>query len=179
MKHSLLRLIGLFSLGLAMTPAFAPSGTGAQTREQPVEVKSSELETASLTGKGARAIEGTWNVVVTLRDCQSQAPLGTFRAMDMFIQGGSIVDTNAAPPTTRGPGFGSWEYIGEQQFAATLRFFIYNPDGTFAGVRRLAQEISLGLDNNSWESTVTTIIFNPAGTPIATGCATAIASRAE
>jgi hypothetical protein len=179
MKRSFLKVIGLLAFSLVVMPALDQFSLNAQAREQAADVKSVEPETTSFTGKGARAIEGTWNVVVTLRDCESQAPLGTFRAMDMFIQGGSMVDTNAAPPSTRGPGFGSWEYVGEHQFTATLRFFIYNPDGTFAGVRRVAQEITMADDNNSWESTVTNIIFNPAGTPIATGCATTIAARAE
>lgn len=179
MKRPISRAMIFLAVSLILIPAFNQFGLNAQVREQAADGKAAEPEATSFTGKGARSIEGTWNVVVTLRDCQSQAPLGTFRAMDMFIQGGSIVDTNAAPPTTRGPGFGSWEYTGEQQFTATLRFFIYNPDGTFAGVRRLAQEIVVAPDNNSWESTVATIIFNPAGTPIATGCATATAARAE
>ena len=87
-----------------------------------------------------------------------------------------MASTGAALGAT---GFGSWAYTAEQQFTATLRFFIYNPDGTFAGVRRVAQEIVMAPDNNSWESTVANIIFNPAGTPIATGCATASGVRAE
>lgn len=179
MKRSFLKAIGLFVLGLVVIPAFNHIGVRAQARDEVIDIKASQTETTSFTGKGARALEGTWNVVVTLRNCDTGAPVGTFKAMDLFIQGGSMVDTNAAPPTTRGPGFGSWEYVGEQQFTATLRFFIYNPDGSFAGVRRVAQEISMGDDNNSWESTVTNIIFNPAGTPIATGCGTTVAVRAE
>lgn len=179
MKHSFLKVIGFFAFGLVLMPAFVQFGSAAQSREESAEIKATEPANADVVGKGARAIEGTWMVTVTLRNCDTGAPLGSFKAMDIFIQGGSVVDTNAAPPTTRGPGFGSWDYAGEQQFTATLRFFIYNPDGTFAGVRRIAQEIVMGADNNSWESTVTNIIFNPAGTPIATGCGTAAATRAE
>jgi hypothetical protein len=130
-------------------------------------------------GRGSRAIEGTWDVVVTIRNCETGAPVATFKAMDMFIQGGSVVDTNAAPPSTRGPGFGSWEFVGDHEFRSTVRFYMYNPDGSFAGVRRLAQTYSVSVDNNSWESTVGITVFNPAGTMIATACGTAIASRAE
>jgi len=179
MKHSFLKVIGIFTFGLVLMPAFIQFGSSAQKLERSEEVKATESANADLVGKGARAIEGTWMVTVTLRNCDTGDPLGTFKAMDLFIQGGSVVDTNAAPTATRGPGFGSWEYSGVQEFTATLRFFIYNPDGSFAGVRRIAQNITMGFDNNSWESTVTNIIFNPAGTPIATGCATASAVRAE
>jgi hypothetical protein len=130
-------------------------------------------------GKGSRALEGTWNVVVTIRNCQTGASITSFKAMDLFIQGGSVVDTNAAPPSTRGPGFGSWEYLGDHNFRTALRFFLYNADGSFAGTRRIAQEISIAEDNETWESTVGITVFDPAGTLIATACGTATAARAQ
>ena len=140
---------------------------------------SQERSLAGPIGRGPRAIEGTWNGTVTIRNCQTGAALVSFRAMDLFIQGGALVDTNAAPPSTRGPGFGSWEFLGDHRYTATLRFFLYNPDGSFAGVRRIAQDITVGEDNNSWESTVAIAVFDPAGNQVATACATAAATRAE
>jgi hypothetical protein len=130
-------------------------------------------------GKGARALEGTWMVNVTIRNCDTGAPLAAFKAMDMFIQGGSLVDTNAAPPSTRGPGFGSWESVGYHDFRSTLRFFLYNPDGSFAGVRRIAQDISMDQTDDAWASTVGITVFNPAGDQVATACGTAVAVRAQ
>jgi hypothetical protein len=134
---------------------------------------------AESIGKGSRAIEGTWMATVTIRNCETGAPVASFKAMDLFIQGGSVVDTNAAPPSTRGPGMGSWEFLGDHEFTSTLRFFLYNPDGTFAGVRRIAQNITIGADNNTWESTVGITVFNPAGVQVATACGTAVSARAE
>ena len=134
---------------------------------------------ADTGGKGSRALEGTWNVIVTIRNCQTGTAITSFKAMDLFIQGGSVVDTNAAPPSTRGPGFGSWEFLGDHNFRATLRFFLYNPYGSFAGVRRIAQEISIAEDNETWESTVGITVFDPAGNPTATACGTAVAARAQ
>ena len=134
---------------------------------------------ADNSGKGSRALEGTWMVTVTIRNCETGTAITSFKAMDLFIQGGSLVDTNAAPPSTRGPGMGSWEFLGDHDFKSTLRFFLYNADGTFAGVRRIAQNISIGDDNNTWESTVGIIVFNPAGNQVATACGTAVGVRAE
>jgi len=134
---------------------------------------------ADNTGKGSRALEGAWMATVTIRNCDTGAPVATFKAMDLFIQGGSVVDTNAAPPSTRGPGMGSWEFVSGPDFKSVLRFFLYNPDGTFAGVRRIAQNITVGDDNNTWESTVGITVFNPAGDQVATACGTAVAARAQ
>src|SRR4051812_30354818 len=88
-------------------------------------------EDQSNLSANARLIEGVWDVQVTIRNCESGVAGPTFRAMDLFIRGGSVVDTNSAPPSTRGPGFGEWEYLGRGAYTSTLRFFLYNSDGTF------------------------------------------------
>lgn len=92
-------------------------------------------------------IEGVWDSRVTIRNCQTGAALTTFRAMETFVRGGSLVDTNAAPTSTRGPGFGRWQHEQGSQFSATFRFFLYNPDGSFAGVRRVSRTIFVDGDN--------------------------------
>ena len=167
-------LVAVAILALAHLSAYSQKTAG--------EFDSINRDAVSLAdngGKGSRALEGTWNVVVTIRNCQTGTAITSFKAMDLFIQGGSVVDTNAAPPSTRGPGFGSWEFLGDHNFRTTLRFYLYNLDGSFAGVRRIAQEISVGEDNNTWESTVGITVFNPAGDQVATACGTSAAVRAE
>lgn len=178
MKKRLLKIIGLSSMAFFTILAISPVSARAQ---KAVGDTGSENKTELLAsvGKGARAIEGTWNAVVTIRNCQTGNPITTFRAMDMFIQGGSVMDTNAAPPNTRGPGFGSWEYVADHGFTSTIRFFLYNPDGSFAGVRRIAQEIQVNEANDGWDSTVAITVFDPAGNQVATACATAVGTRAE
>ena len=39
----------------------------------------------------ARAIEGAGRPTVTIRDCQTEAPLFSFLSMDSYIRGGSLV----------------------------------------------------------------------------------------
>jgi len=137
---------------------------------------------AETTGKGARAIEGLWSTAVVIRNCQTGDPLITFTAMDLFNQGGTEIDTNNAVPSpvtasVRPPGFGIWEYHGERQFSVNIRFFLFNPNGTPAGHRRIFQDILMGDDNNSWESTVSTTNYDLNGNLTSTGCATAAATR--
>ncbi len=150
----------------------------SQEKDEDPTFERDESSSASFS-RHAREIEDTWNVLVTIRNCQTGAPLANFKAMDLFIRGGSVVDTNAAPPSTRGPGFGSWKYLGRRNFTSTLRFFLYNPDGSLMGVRRIEQDIKLAADSNSWNSTVSITVFDPAGNQVATACATADATRAE
>ena len=97
--------------------------------------------------------------------------------METFLSGGGLVDTNAAPPSTRGPGFGRWEYQGGSQYTATFRFFLYNADGTLAGVRRVSRTIDL--DGDSLTSTISIEVFDTNDALISSGCGTEIATRVE
>jgi hypothetical protein len=149
--------------------------------QEPKDLQAEQRQEASLeisaSAKKEERIEGVWDSRVTIRNCQTGNPVVTFRAMDTFIHGGSLVDTNANPPTTRGPGFGRWQYVGGGQYTATFRFFLYNPDGTFAGVRRVTQTIDL--EGDDLNSMVTIEVFDPNDTLISTACATATARRVE
>lgn len=138
--------------------------------------KNAVIEQQSFVGKGARGIEGVWNVNVTIVDCSTGGPLATFRAMDMFHQGGTMTDTNAAPTATRGPGFGTWNSLGDGHFSSTLRFFMYT-NGAFSGVRRIEQDITLDPEADTWSSTVATTTTDLVGN-VVVGCGAAAATRA-
>ena len=160
------------SLSFVTSPSFAQESTAVLDRQQ------LESSTAvSQSSKKAERIIGVWDSQVTIRSCQTGAALATFRAMETILGDGGLVDTNAAPPSTRGPGFGRWEYLGGTQYKATFRFFLYNPDGTFAGVRRVSRIIEL--DGDNLMSTVSIEVFDPNDVLISTGCGTELAKRVE
>src|SRR5262245_29094594 len=178
MNWLLLRTISALSLAVFLIlaavqlPAFAQETKDMQNK-QPQE---GSLEISVSTKKEERIL-GVWDSRVTIRNCQTGNPVATFRAMETFISGGGLVDTNAAPPSTRGPGFGRWEYVGGGQYTATFRFFLYNPDGSFAGVRRVSRTIDLDGDNLT--STVSIEVLDPNDVLTSTACATEIAKRVE
>jgi len=84
---------GLFALALAIALVLAPR-TIANAQSQ---------QAASGRGLG-----GTWRVEVTLRDCNTGAPLGSpFRSLLSFARGGTMTETTARfSPALRGPGQG-------------------------------------------------------------------------
>jgi hypothetical protein len=176
MKRTVLRsVLGLsvsMVLAAGLTPAFA---------QGPRESRSKQLQDDSIEisakAKKEERILGVWDSRVTIRNCQTGSPVTTFRAMETFISGGGLVDTNAAPPSTRGPGLGRWEYQGQGQYTATFRFFLYNVDGTFAGTRRVSRTIDL--DGDELTSTVSIEVFDPTDVLISTACATEVATRVE
>ena len=178
MKRMTLKAIPGAALALTLVLAAAQIPASAQEKKdkQDEQLQADSLEMSSKAKREER-IEGVWDYRATILDCQTGNPIRTFRAMDTFINGGSLVDTNTSPPATRGPGFGRWQFVGGSQYTATFRFFMYNPDGTFAGVRRVTQAIDLNGDDLN--SMVRIEVFDPNDTLISTACATATAKRVE
>lgn len=130
--------------------------------------------------ESADPVEGLWDSIATARDCASGQALATFRGMNLFHRGGTLSDTNAAPTVTRGPGFGTWKRNGAgPTYTATFRFFLYNPDGSFAGLQRVTRNLTLSADGNSTTSNNTAQTIDPAGNVVANLCVTDVSTRAN
>jgi len=172
MKTRIVKLIvvvTLFSMldtagGISLTPA---SNAMTANSAMPADSK-------------ARRLEGTWEVQVTLRNCQTGAALRTAPAFLTFAQGGTLVETTAVfSSAQRSPGHGFWEHTGGKTFKAVSKAFIFNPDGTWAGTQTITQQIEIGDDPDVLNSNATTEIVAPNGAVILSGCATAVAHRLE
>jgi hypothetical protein len=100
----------------------------------------------------ARAIEGVWEPTVTIRDCQTGAPVVSFFAMESYIQGGSYIGESATVPVRRATGFGTWQHTGGRNFTALRQFFAYNPDGSPAGRLKISTNIRLSADGGSFRA---------------------------
>jgi hypothetical protein len=95
----------------------------------------------------------------------------------MFHQGGTLTSTDNQPPRSRGPGFGTWQNLGEGSYSAPFEFFSFNTDGTFAGEVGIGRDLQLAADGNSYSSVVSVEIVDPNGSVIATLCGTEVATR--
>lgn len=175
MKHTFLKTIGTAALAFLMLATFAQIPASAQ--QAPDADKEQAQKDAQEFELNASRIEGVYDARVSLFVCQTGAPIANFRAMDVFHRGGTLTDTNVAPPTTRGPGFGTWRYLGGQLYTASFQFFRYNPDGTFAGLQRVRLNTTLSADGNQITSNVSAETLDPNDVVVATACGTAILTR--
>ena len=159
----------VFGAALTLVLALAATQLSASAQGEPGKHSS-----------GNGKIIGVWNVRVTRRDCQTGDALGVNPpVMNMFNRGGTLLETSAGSPTRRGPGLGTWQYVGEQSYSAVFRFFRFNADGSFAGTRRVARTIELSRDANEFTATATDELFDASGNLFQTGCATETATRLE
>jgi hypothetical protein len=126
----------------------------------------------------ARRIEGVWDVMVTISDCQTGTPLTTVRARNMFIRGGTLTELNArGNPTRRDPSFGTWHIEESGTYFAVFRYSRFNPDGTFSQTVKVTRRIRLTPDANHFTADAAVEVFDVNDTLIETGCATEKASR--
>ena len=133
------------------------------------------LATSATAESGGRLV-GVFDTHLTLTNCHGVV-IRTLEALQMFNQGGTLASTDNQPPSSRGPGFGTWENMGGRSYSAPFQFFQFNPDGTFTGTVKIARNILLATDANSYTSTVSVEILDPNGNVVATLCGTESATR--
>ncbi|SRR5258706_4833384 len=130
--------------------------------------------------KGARGLEGIWDIQVTSRNCETGETIRTFPAMQTFAQGGTLSDWGSGnPPSRRGSGQGIWSHVSGQTFDSAFQFFLFNADGTLAGKQISRGQIELSHDGASYTSSRIGQIFDVHGNLTATSCSTSRATRFE
>ena len=168
------------TLGLVTTLWLMLGLAGASFTLPASDAKAATAALSAALDAKARRIEGTWQVQVTLQNCQTGVALRTAPAFLTFAQGGTLVETTTVfSSAQRSPGHGFWEHTGGKTFKAVSKAFIFNPDGTFSGTQTIRQAIEFGDDPDVFNSTATTDIVAPNGTVILNSCATAVAHRME
>jgi len=135
------------------------------------------------------ALEGTWTVQVTQRDCSSGAPLGVpFYSLLTFNEGGTMTETTANSmffPAVRGPGHGGWSRVkgggygdaGDRRYQAKSLALI-TVNGVLTQEQIIRQNIQIGNNPNTFQTTSASVEFyKPDGSLLRRGCATAQGTR--
>ena len=132
-----------------------------------------------------RSIEGVWRTAMTLRNCQTGAPLPVpvLRGLNTFNKGGTMAEWGVGPgqtPAMRGPGHGTWKHEKSwNEYSSTFLHYRYDAAGTFLGSVRITSAVLLGESGDEFTTIASINILDPDYNVIGTGCATAIATRFE
>src|SRR6187431_1943106 len=169
MKNTMLRLVGGILLVALMASASSLGVVSAQDN----------LKSKSVGGGGQ--LVGTWDVQVTIRDCQTNAEIGLpFPSLTAFMFGGTLVDsTSRMPQAAKTPGHGVWSHAGGNLYRFKFKAFSFGPTGTFTGWTIITHEASMDPGGNSYESAGTAEFYNSAGVLVGTGCSSTTATRFE
>jgi hypothetical protein len=186
MNRSMLNVVGagrvVAVMGLAATLLITSGSIGRAQSNQ----------SASKNG-----LEGTWLVQVTLRNCATNASLGSFNSLVTFHRGGTLSETTSSPSFAigqRSPGHGNWESEGDHTYSQRMVNLLnfdtaanlpgtpgFNPSlpvtpGFFAGWSIVTHTLEL-IDANHGSSSGTNEFYKADGTLYRTGCSTAVSER--
>jgi hypothetical protein len=124
-----------------------------------------------------QGIEGAWDVSVTIRQCDTNVPVGAVHAMNMFMDGGTLTETSN--DLLRGASVGTWRQVSKRGYTAVFRFFTFNQDGTLAGRNKITRAIRLNADGNGFVANAVFDIFDANDKLLASGCGTEVAKRLD
>jgi len=152
----------------------------ASARAVPLLAAAALTWPVSATAQGAKALEGTWEAIATIRDCTSGAAIRSVPRMITFAKGGTLSEYTAAGtatmPVSRAPGHGAWEYLGNASFSYSVKFMRLTsyggPDGSISETRTL--EVSPTGDSYSADGVSVITLGNGVQIP---ACATEAGTR--
>ena len=176
MRNTFLKTIGGMTLIILMFATFGQISVRAQdkTDEAPNVEQAEDL----FRHNGDDRIVGTWDVQVTIRNCQTGAAIRTFPSITTFMTGGTFLEsTSGIPQAAKTPGHGVWSQINSRTYQLSFKSFTFDAGGNFTGWQIVRQQINLNRRNNESESAGTLEVYTPNGTLVFTGCSTTTATR--
>lgn len=180
MKRNMVKIIGGAALMILMLTTFAQVRVSAQDADNEGQSKEQTQEDLSGRRGNARKLEGTWDVQVTIRNCQTGAEIRTFASIGTFMSGGTFLDsTSGIPQALKTPGHGVWSHIGGRDYRFKFKSFSFDASGNFTGWTIINQEAKLNRRADAYESAGTSEVYAPNGDLIFTGCSTTTATRFE
>lgn len=131
-------------------------------------------------GSGGGRIVGTWDAVVTLRNCATGDPIRSFNSIASFNQGGTTVGSTAGiPQSLRTPEHGIWRHEKSNSYLFRFKSFSFDAAGNPTGWSIVTHSLELGQDNTAYTSEGIAQIYAPNGVQVAQFCSSAVGSRFE
>lgn len=128
--------------------------------------------------KGGGRLAGTWDAVVTLRNCITGDAIRSFNSIASFTKGGTTIGSTAGiPQSLRTPEHCIWRHEGGNTYAFKFKSFSFDPAGNRAGWSIVTHQLELDQDNNSYTSAGIAQIFATNGIQVAQGCSTGVGAR--
>lgn len=136
------------------------------------------FETSTAQGNGGGRLVGTWDAVVTIRDCASGNAIRSFASIASFNHGGTTVgSTSGMPQSSRTPEHGIWRHVSGNTYLFKFKSFSFDPAGNPINYGVVTHTIELDQSGDTYRSEGGVRIFNMNGVQIAEGCSDAVGTR--
>ena len=128
-------------------------------------------------GGGGRLV-GTWDAVVTIRDCTTGDAITNFASIANFNQGGTYLgSTSGRPQASRTPEHGVWSHIGGRTYRFKFKSFDFNAAGVAVSYGVVQHDIELNESGDTYISAGVAKFYLMNGTQVGQGCSDAIGTR--
>ncbi|HEY9502828.1 MAG TPA: hypothetical protein VIR01_14435 [Pyrinomonadaceae bacterium] len=160
MRNIFLKALGGIALVICLAALFTPAWGSGQ-------------------GGGGR-LEGTWDVRVTIRNCQTGAGIRSFDSVTTFMFGGTTLDsTSGMPQALKTPGQGVWNHVSGDTYHFSFKTFNFDPANNYIGWTKITHQAELDSNGNEFTSAGIAEVHSSNGTLLTTGCSTTTATRFE
>ena len=127
---------------------------------------------------GGGRLEGSWDTVVTIRNCVTGGAIISFPSVGSFSQGGIFAGiTSGVSPALRSPEQGVWQHVQSNLYRFRFKAYHFNAAGVAVAYQVVTHDLELDAEANNWESSGISEMFAMNGTPMSAGCSTAAATR--
>ena len=167
MKNKLMNTVAGTFLALFMICVAAPVNISGQENDS--------------DQKPYRSIVGVWETVVTVRNCETGAPLApAFQGLSTYHNGGTYTENAGTNPILRSPAHGVWEReSGWRMYSLKSVFLRFNASGVFIGKQRIFQTVELSDNGDQLTSSGRFEMLDVNGNLVGSGCSTVTATRFE
>lgn len=160
MRNKILRALGGIALAISLLAIFTPAWVSGQA--------------------GGGRLEGSWDVRVTIRHCQTGAEIRSFDSVTTFMFGGTLIDsTSGIPQSLRTPGQGIWSHVSGDTYRFSFKTFSFDTNNNFTGWAKITHEAQLDSNGDQFSSAGTSEMYAANGTLLSTGCSSTTAKRFE
>jgi hypothetical protein len=176
MRNTFLKTIGGTLLTILMLATFTNIPVSAQDVLNEPQTEDGRFQSP----RNPRDLEGTWDVQVTIRNCQNGAAIRTFPSIGTFMFGGTMLDsTSGIPQAAKTPGHGVWQHLTGRKYRFKFKSFSFDASGNSTGWTIITHEADLNRRASAYESAGFAQIYNSNGDLTFTGCSTTTAARFE
>ena len=124
------------------------------------------------------SLEGTWDVQVTIINCDTGQEIRSFASLVIFMAGGTMIEsTSGTPPALKTPGAGVWYRTTDNNYVYSFKHFNFNAQNVFIGWQIIHAEAAVDPIGNSLTGSGTVEIYDANGVLMATGCTRLAAAR--
>ena len=110
----------------------------------------------------SRALEGTWLVQLTFRNCTDGTALSSAFGLNTFLAGGTMLGTPSGSPAAVRTGHGVWRHVDGSRFFNRMGLWAYNPQtGALLGLRVVLRNIEIGPGPDEFRASDSEQVYDP------------------